>query len=144
MKELSPIEGHCLCKGVKISISQAPESFAVCHCESCRRWVGGAGMNFNAGQHLSFSGESLVGRHSSSEWAERGFCKNCGTNLFFRLKKTDHYFLSVGLFGSDISPKFALQEFIDEKPDYYAFANETRSFTRDEGHKMLHEYLSRP
>jgi hypothetical protein len=143
MKEQSPIEGYCLCKEVKVSIQQAPENFAVCHCESCRRWVGGAGMNFNAGQNLKFSGEHLVGRYSSSEWAERGFCKNCGTNLFFRLKKTDHYFLSIGLFGSDISPQFTLQEFIDEKPEYYSFADETRSFTKEEGHKMLREYLSR-
>jgi hypothetical protein len=144
MKKSNAIEGHCLCKSVKVSIYEAPETFSVCHCDSCRRWAGGAGMSFNAGQHLEFSGEELVGRYSSSEWAERGFCKNCGSHLFFRLKKTDHYFLSVGLFGKDIAPKFDLQEFIDEKPEYYSFANDTKSFTKEEGYTKLKEYLNRP
>ncbi len=101
-------------------------------------------MSFNAGQHLKFTKEHLVGRYSSSEWAERGFCRNCGTHLFFRLKKTDHYFLSTGIFGNSISPAFELQEFIDHKPDYYAFANETKVSTQNEGYERLHEYLNRP
>ncbi len=101
-------------------------------------------MSFNAGQHLKFTKEHLVGRYSSSEWAERGFCRNCGTHLFFRLKKTDNYFLSTGIFGNSISPSFELQEFIDQKPEYYAFANATKVSTQNEGYERLHEYLNRP
>lgn len=101
-------------------------------------------MSINAGEHVRFSGEDFVGRYSSSDWAERGFCKNCGTHLFFRLKKSDHYFLLVGLFGDAISPKFEMQEFIDRKPEYYSFANETKTLTKAEAYKMLEGYLRRP
>ncbi len=110
------IKGSCLCKSVSVEIDKNPDTFTVCHCENCRRWSGGVPMSINAGEHLEFSGEEFVHRYSSSEVAERGFCRNCGTHLFFRLKKTDHYFLHLGLFGDTISPRFELQEFIDRKP----------------------------
>ena len=141
---LHKIKGSCLCKTVSIEIEKTPETFTVCHCEDCRRWSGGVPMSINVGEHLKFSAEEFVGRYSSSDIAERGFCKNCGTHLFFRLKKTDHYFLLIGLFGDDIAPKFELQEFIDRKPEYYSFANETKTLTKAEAYKMLENYLSRP
>jgi hypothetical protein len=144
MNEHAPIKGSCLCDAVSVEINQRPETFTVCHCQSCRKWSGGVPMSINGGEHLKFSGEDFIERYSSSDWAERGFCKKCGTHLFFRLKKTDHYFLLAGLFGNAISPKFDLQEFIDEKPEYYSFANQTKTFTKAEGYKLLEGYLNRP
>lgn len=140
---MNEIKGSCLCGKVSTQITQKPETFTVCHCESCRRWTG-IPMSFNAGPQQRFNGEEFIGRYSSSQWAERGFCKNCGTHLFFRLKKTDHYFLYLGLFGDQINPRFDLQEFIDQKPASYSFANDTNTMTKDEGFKLLHEYLQRP
>jgi hypothetical protein len=137
------IKGTCLCKAVSIEIDKSPETFTVCHCEDCRRWSGGVPMSTNGGEHLKFSGEESIGRFSSSDIAERGFCKTCGTHLFFRLKKSDHYFLFVGLFGDEISPKFELQEFIDRKPGYYSFSNETKLLTKAEAYKIVENYLNR-
>lgn len=50
----------------------------------------------------------------------------------------------VGLFGNAISPRFELQEFIDEKPPFYSFSNETKTVTRAEAYKMLENDLNRP
>jgi len=143
MKDESHIRGGCLCGRVTVELSQAPKTFGVCHCRQCRTWSGGVGMSIDAGEHVKFSGDAFVGRYSSSAWAERGFCNHCGTHLFYRLKKTDHYFLSLGLFGDAISPAFELQEFIDEKPAYYAFANATKMLTKAEGYALLEKYLGR-
>ena len=100
-------------------------------------------MSVSGGKDLEFSNESLVGRYSSSEWAERGFCKQCGSNLFFKMKKSNHYFLMLGLFGDDISPKFEEQQYIDEKPDSYCFSNQTKNATKEEMENMLKDYLSK-
>jgi len=137
----SHIKGSCLCNRVTVELSEDPKTFSVCHCGMCRKWGGGVGMAVDAGEHIGFSGEEFVGRYASSEWAERGFCKSCGTHLFYRLKKTDHYFLFMGLFGDATSPRFDLQEFIDEKPAYYAFANETKMLTKAESYALLENYL---
>ena len=143
MNESTLIKGSCLCNRVSVEVSKTPKTFSVCHCDMCRKWSGGVGMDFDAGQRLKFSGEEFIGRYSSSEWAERGFCKSCGTHLFYRLKKTDHYYLYLGLFGDAVSPEFDTQEFIDEKPAYYAFANKTKTRTKAESYVLLEKYLSR-
>jgi len=142
MTEDPPIKGSCLCRKVTVELSGTPKTFSVCHCDMCRTWSGGVGMDFDAGRHVTFSGEDFVGRYDSSEWAERGFCKSCGTHLFYRLKKTDHYYLYLGLFGDAVSPVFDTQEFIDEKPAYYSFANETKTRTKAESDVLLEKYLS--
>jgi hypothetical protein len=51
------------------------------------------------------------------------------SHLFYRLKKGPHYALPVGLF--DDVERWALkhQVFIDEKPSWYAFANDTENLT---------------
>ena len=40
----------------------------------------------DCGTDVIFEDESAIGVFESSEWAERGFCKSCGTALFYRLR----------------------------------------------------------
>ena len=86
-------------------------------------------MEIECGTHVSFEGEENVCVYDSSAWAERGFCKKCGTHLFYRFKKTGHQSVPVGLFGDDDSLVFAHQVFIDEKPSFYDFSNDTHDMT---------------
>ncbi|MFT4677303.1 MAG: hypothetical protein ACJAX5_002962 [Patiriisocius sp.] len=39
---------------------------------------------------ITFDDEGDVSTYRSSEWVERGFCKQCGSSLFYRLKETNH------------------------------------------------------
>ena len=48
---------------------------------------------------ITFQGE--VSRYDSSEWAERGFCSRCGSNLFYRLKEADQYIVCTGAFDDE-------------------------------------------
>ena len=137
------IEGKCLCGKVKVEVSKAPKSFAVCHCISCRNWTGGVFMSVDLGKDFKLSGEQLVGRYSSSEWAERGFCKECGSHLFYRMKKSDHYFFMLGIFGDQIDPIFEEQQYIDEKPKTYSFAEKTKVLTKSQMNHMLKTFFSK-
>lgn len=137
------IEGKCLCGQVKVEIPEAPKTFGVCHCLSCRAWTGGVFMSVDPGKNFKLSNEEFVGRYSSSEWAERGFCKKCGSHLFFKMKKTDHYFFMLGLFGDKIAPAFDEQQYIDEKPKAYSFSEKTKIVTKAEMNKMLETYLNK-
>jgi hypothetical protein len=62
-------------------------------------------------------------------FAERGFCSKCGSHLFYRLKDSGQYIVPIGLFDAELDVRFACQVFIDEKPAYYAFANESKNMT---------------
>lgn len=126
------ISGHCLCGAITIKVASVDGKFGACHCDMCRRWVGGPYLVMDCGTDVSFEGEEHIGVYDSSDWAERGFCKQCGTNLFYRLKQNQQTMMSPGLFGSMDELTFDHQVFIEEKPAYYDFANKTQNMTGEE------------
>jgi len=89
-------------------------------------------MAASGGTELTFNGEKHITRFSSSEWAERGFCKKCGTHLFYYLKDGSEYIMAAGLFGDVDGYVFDHQVFIDERPGFYAFANKTKDMTGEQ------------
>ncbi|MBF2098862.1 MAG: GFA family protein [Gloeomargaritaceae cyanobacterium C42_A2020_066] len=125
------MKGHCLCGAIVI---QSPDTTHVdaCHCGICRRWGGGPALGLACGTEVSLVGEEKLKVYRSSEWAERAFCGECGTHMFYRLVPTGDYFVPAGLFQD--GPEFGFKEqiFIDRKPSYYAFANETANLTEAE------------
>ncbi len=89
-------------------------------------------MAIDCGTEVSFEGEENISVFDSSAWAERGFCKQCGSHLFYRIKANQQYMIPAGLFDNSDSFEFSRQVFIDNKPDFYSFSNETRDMTEAE------------
>lgn len=129
MSEYFEGTGKCLCGSVFITIKSLSNSIGACHCEICRRWGGGPFMEINCGSNVSFEGEDNISVFNSSDWAERGFCKKCGTHLFFKLKENNQHMVPVGLFDVGEDMVFDQQVFIDQKPSYYCFLNKTENMT---------------
>ena len=121
--------GRCLCGAVRITAQNARDRVGACHCSMCRTWGGGPLMAVGCGTDVEIEGEEHVAVFSSSEWAERGFCSRCGTNLFYRLKQNQEFYIAAGIFTDATGLVFDHQVFIDEKPDYYDFANDTKDMT---------------
>ncbi|MBD2451130.1 GFA family protein [Nostoc sp. FACHB-152] len=132
MSEQHQGKGHCLCGAISISVKTISKSIDGCHCQMCRRWGGGPLLVVDCGSDVLFQGGEKITTFNSSEWAERGFCRQCGTHLFYRLKQNNQYFIPVGLFEQPQDFVFEHQIFIDEKPGYYCFSNETKNLTGDE------------
>ncbi|MDZ8264478.1 GFA family protein [Nostoc sp. ChiQUE01b] len=129
MSNLNIAKGSCLCGAVSLSTTSMSKNVGACHCSICRNWGGGPLLAVDCKSDVSFSGEENIGLYQSSQWAERGFCKQCGSHLFYKLKQSNQYFIPVGLFDSSEGLVFDHQVFIDEKPQYYCFANETNDLT---------------
>ena len=124
--------GSCLCGTVRFSIKTKSNVVGACHCSMCRKWAGGPLLVIEGGNHIHFEGSESICVFSSSEWAERGFCSKCGSHLFYRVKKEGDYVIPVGLLDDDENLVFEHQIFIDEKPCFYSFANETKNMTGTE------------
>lgn len=120
--------GICLCGACSITVDTLPELVSACHCSTCRRWGGGPLMTIEATEGVQLSGGDNLGVYVSSAWAERGFCRQCGTHLFYRMKEGEHYFIPAGLFNEELM-QLDHQVFIDEKPGYYDFAQQTQCLT---------------
>lgn len=121
--------GRCLCGKVKVTASTMSNQIGACHCKMCRIWTGGPLLAIDCGSNVSFEGQEQIGVFNSSDWAERGFCKNCGTHLFYRLKDSNQYIMPVGIFEDNEKFVFDHQIFIDEKPEYYCFSDKTHKMT---------------
>ncbi|MBT8083893.1 MAG: GFA family protein [Woeseia sp.] len=129
MSQNIDLQGQCLCGSIRIKAESVKNSVGACHCKSCRRWGGGPFMEVDCGQAVTISGEEHLSVFNSSEWAERGFCRQCGAHLFYRIKESGQHMIPVGLFDDGVDLVFESQVFIDEKPSYYHFANETQDLT---------------
>lgn len=125
-------QGSCLCGAVEISAPAISTQLHACHCSTCRKWGGGPLLSLQVEGAVNFKGEEHISLYSSSEWAERGFCKQCGTHLFYRMKHAPMYFIPVGLLNNTEQVQFESQIFIDKKPNYYCFANQTNNLTEAE------------
>lgn len=124
--------GTCLCGAVSISVEADGLNVAACHCNMCRTWAGGPMLSLESVNSVRIDGEEHVSLYASSDWAERGFCRQCGTHLFYRLRARDHYAVPAGLVDRGEPWNFDSQIFIDEKPAFYTFANPTTDMTGQE------------
>jgi len=124
------MHGQCLCGAVTIHSPDAKD-IGVCHCGFCRRWSGGPMLALHCGPDVTFSGTEHITVFASSDWAERAFCKRCGTHLYYKLLPTGEYFVPAGTFDS-ADLQLASQIYIDKKPAYYDFANQTPLLTEAE------------
>ena len=91
------------------------------------------------GGSVSFTGDGSTGLFDSSDSAERGFCKSCGSGLFYHLKETGGYHIPVGFFDDQSAFRVKGEMFIDRKPPGYDFAGghlrvtEAKTFAMFEG-----------
>nr|WP_213999649.1 GFA family protein [Arsukibacterium sp.] len=129
--------GSCLCGAVSVKAATKNNNIGVCHCAMCRKWGGGPLLAVECGTEVEFTGVEQITTFNSSEWAERGFCQHCGTHLFYRLKKEGHYAIPAGLFDNADHWKLTEQIFIDQKPAFYSFAEETKMLT---GQQVFDQY----
>jgi hypothetical protein len=125
-------KGSCLCGATRFTAKKVSENVGACHCGMCRKWGGGPLMAVDCGTEVSFEGEENISVYNSSEWAERGFCQQCGSHLFYRLKGSQQHMMPAGLFDDKENFIFKAQVFIDKKPSFYSFANETAEMTEAE------------
>ena len=139
MTDTSKGNGRCLCKSVTLSTKSMSQDISACHCNMCRAWGGGPLMVVECGEDIIIDGAESVCSYSSSDWAERAFCKHCGTHLYYHLIQQNQYFIPVGLFDPQHAIPFTTEIFIDEKPDYYSFSNITKKLT---GKEVFDSYTS--
>ncbi len=128
------MKGTCLCGTIEVT-ADAKNEVSLCHCSMCRKWSSGALHAVHCGPNVTFKGAEPK-RYQSSDWAVRGFCGECGTNLFYHLLPTGEYILSAGLFDNP-DFKLSLEIFTDEKPAYYDLNPTSQKMTSQQVFEQL-------
>ena len=125
--------GRCLCGAVRISVTDAVTDLAACHCEMCRRWTGLALVCLGvAERNLRVEGAGNVASYRSSDWAERCFCRTCGSTLWYHLTAPgpEHtHYVAAGLLDDLSGMTLSHEIFYDRKPAAFTFAGDTTRST---------------
>jgi hypothetical protein len=89
--------GGCQCGAVRYALYAEPTNPHVCHCRMCQKAFGSYFAPL-AGVPLADLGwvKGTPGIFKSSQAVERGFCRDCGTPLFFRYLGRDRISVALG------------------------------------------------
>ncbi len=92
------LTGGCQCGAVRYALFAPPTRAGVCHCRMCQKAVGGPFTTWANVPMADFAWtRGTPGRFRSSSAAERGFCQDCGTPLFFAyIRRPGSISMSVG------------------------------------------------
>jgi hypothetical protein len=92
--------GRCLCGAVSYEVRGPLRDVLLCHCVECRRANGYLGAySATLTEHLVLvDGEALrwVASPESDHEAQRGFCSECGSSLFWRAQGGDRTSIAAG------------------------------------------------
>ena len=84
------VGGSCFCRAIGFTAKLPSKWCAHCHCSMCRK-THGAGyvtwVGFEADKVELTHGEDQLRWFDSSKDAQRGFCRRCGSSLFFRSER---------------------------------------------------------
>lgn len=89
--------GGCLCGGIRYEVRGDLRPVVYCHCSQCRRTSGHfVAASACAVDDLVMLSDDTLCWYPSSPHAERGFCSQCGGNLFWRPKSGVHVSIMAG------------------------------------------------
>jgi hypothetical protein len=116
--------GRCYCGAVTYRVHGNMRDVNVCHCGQCQRNHGYApGYTAAHKAELTIEGEADVAWYRSSSEARRGFCRNCGSSLFWAGDGRDVVSITAGSLDAPTGLKTAFHIMTADKHDYYTIAD---------------------
>jgi hypothetical protein len=116
--------GGCLCGAVRYEVHGDLRDVLYCHCRNCRRFHG------HTGAYAATARESLVFTTDRGlKWyrspldvtpnVHRGFCRECGSSLFWDPRDGDSVCIAAGTIDSPTDLQSVGHVWLSEAGDYY-------------------------
>lgn len=112
--------GSCLCGAIRY-VAEGPISDVVaCHCTQCRKQSGHYFAATNVpDRQLSVDGSENLTWFQSSDEARRGFCRICGSTLFWKHQRDDFTAVLAGSLDGPTGLRLEQHIYCADKGDYY-------------------------
>jgi hypothetical protein len=112
--------GACLCGAVRFRVEGPLREVVFCHCGQCRRQTGLYYASTNAADaDLTVVGRGDITWYQSSEHGRRGFCRHCGSALFWKYEGQDHTSIQAGSLDMPTRLARGYHIFCADKGDFY-------------------------
>ena len=116
--------GSCLCGAVRFNVSAELTGGDACHCTECRKHSGHYFASTDVPKSaLTVEGGDALGWYQSSERVRRGFCRTCGSSLFWNPVQSEKIAVAMGAFDDPTGTHLQMHIFVAEKGDYYEIAD---------------------
>ena len=116
--------GGCLCGAVTFEIAGDLMPPVACHCTQCRKQSGHywAASDVARDQITILGGDNLTW-YAASAKARRGFCKICGSFLFWDPVDQPRIDIAMGAFETPHKMQLDRHIFVSDKGEYYEIAD---------------------
>jgi hypothetical protein len=122
--------GSCLCGAVAFEIHGPLRPVIACHCIQCRKQTGTyMSATACADVDLVFTRRDGLAWYRSSHDAQRGFCRECGSALFWKADAGSTTSISAGAIDGKTGVALDGHIFCESAGDYYEIAG--GSYRRD-------------
>ena len=112
--------GSCLCGDVSFDVTGPLRDIVMCHCTQCQKSSGHHyAATSAADKDLAIHDKGGLAWYKSSDYAERGFCRNCGSNLFWRMPSREQTSILMGSFDQDMALPVSQHYFVGSRKHYY-------------------------
>ena len=112
--------GHCLCGAVTFKVRGKLGLVSYCHCSQCRRQTGlYYATTDTTVAAVEITGGDRIGSYRASSDAERAFCRDCGSALYWKADGAERISLMAGLFPNPTGLEGGYHIFCADKGDFY-------------------------
>ena len=113
------VRGACLCGAVRYVVSAPLTEPHACHCTQCRKQSGHYIACASAPKDaVAIEGLDHITWYAASPDARRGFCRHCGSHLFWD-DGGDEWSINAGALEAPTGIKIGRHIFVADKGDYY-------------------------
>lgn len=112
-------EGECHCGEVRFRATGPLREILMCHCSDCLKITGTSwGASAVHADDFFWLGDGRPRWYGSSEWAERGFCPTCGSQMFYRRRDLPLISIAPGAFDSSEMLSVSGQIYAESQPSW--------------------------
>ena len=114
-----PLSCSCLCGGVAFALPGPAGPITACHCGQCRKLSGHYAASFDADEAgLAYSARGSLAEYATQRDGRRGFCRNCGSSLWFRAAD-GAFSVEAGSVDGPTGGRLAAHIFVADKGSHY-------------------------
>jgi hypothetical protein len=119
------VKGRCECGAIAFEVTELRDTVTFCHCSQCRRTSGHYWAATRADTvNVRFTQDQGLTWYQSSPDARRGFCKLCGSSLFYQPNGAKYLAIAAGCLDLPTGMRAGKHIFTADSGDYYTIPDD--------------------
>ncbi|TQV68118.1 GFA family protein [Exilibacterium tricleocarpae] len=141
-EESKVTSGSCFCGAVRYEVRGPLRDVVNCHCGQCTRLNGNFGSHSKAlKSKITIISDKGLSWYTISDTARRGFCRDCGSGLFWDHIEQDAMGIIAGSLDRPTNLKTIGHIFVEDKSDFYEITDDIQQFKGSSNGQLAGDYL---